>query len=65
MDTPGSGQMIWKYVMLDGNAPPREHRFGFKRCVISAGFGQHGEQRRYLYLLGEPPFGREVLEKQS
>ena len=63
METPFVGSMAWRYVRLNGRQPPAEHRFGFKRCVVSQALTRDGSIRQYLYLIGEPPFGREALEK--
>ena len=64
METPYSGSMAWRYVRLGGQEPPREHRFGFKRCMVVEKPGRDGSCRMYLYLVGEGSFGNEALEKK-
>jgi hypothetical protein len=63
METPSFGSLAWRYVRLQGREPVSEHRCGFKRCVVSERIGRNGESRLYFYLVGENPFGKEVLEK--
>ncbi len=63
METPNFGSLAWRYLRLYGNQPPTEHRYGFKRCIFSEGRGRKGEPRWYFYLEGDPPYGKEALEK--
>ena len=65
METPFFGSLAWRYVRLRGHEPCPEHRHGFKRCIAGEGFGRNGEPRTYFYLEGEPPFGKEALEKNE
>ncbi len=64
MENPNFGTLAWRYIRLQGREPPAEHRFDFKRCIFSRGCGRDGNQRWYFYLLGNPPHGKEALEKK-
>jgi len=65
MTTPRDGRLVWKYEKLDGQEPAAKHRFGFKRCLVATGVGQHGKPCRHFYLLGEGDYGNELLEKEA
>lgn len=65
MENPSFGSLAWRYVRLQGREPPSEHRYGFKRCIVTNGRGRNGEPRRYFYLEGEAPFGKEAMEKDQ
>lgn len=65
MDTPHFGSMAWRYVRLGGREPPPEHRFGFKRCIAVEGVGRDNVARSFVYLVGHPTHGNEVLEKKG
>jgi len=63
METPSFGSMVWQYTRLKGLEPPEEHRFDFKRCFVSDGFGRDGKRKRFFYIKGVPPFYKEAFEK--
>ena len=65
METPSFGSMVWQYTRLKGFQPPKEHRFDFKRCFVSDGFGRNGEPKKYFYIKGDPPFYKEAFEKND